>query len=440
MRHDEIMWGEQFVDSSHIRRYQMHDRTRPLQTPLATSAGSGERHVDGVTGDRAVTRRGFLGRGVAALGLAALPRTLLGSSGAPGDAWELYVGTYTSNTASRGIYRLEVEQATGAFRNLTLAAESRDPSFLALSPDGRTLVAVNELTSFDGQPSGAVTAFVRDPSNGALTSAGTRASLGGAPCYVSVDQAGRHALVANYVGGNVAVFPLGGPGGVGAATAMVQHEGRGPNVARQQGPHAHAIILAPGERFALAADLGIDRVRVYRYDSAAGTLAPAAVPEAALAPGAGPRHLAFAPDGRTLYVANELDSTLAAFAWDGRTGGLRLRHVVSTRPDGARGANFPADLHVHPSGRAVYVSNRGDDTLAVFSTVGPSAPVLVQSVATGGHWPRNFALDPRGRLLLVAHQRSHAITSFVVSAATGQLTRTGHEATVPAPVCLRFSR
>jgi len=387
-----------------------------------------------------VTRRAFLDASAALLGVAAWPGLLAGAAPAPGESWELYVGTYTTNTASRGIYRLEVLRASGAFRRLALAAESRDPSFLALTADGRTLVAVNELSSYEGEASGAVTVFVRDPSTGALSPAGTRASLGGAPCHVSVDGAGRHALVANYVGGNVAVFPLGGPGGIGAATAMVRHAGRGPNAARQQGPHAHAIILAPGERFALASDLGIDRVRVYRYDPREGTLAPAAVPEVALAPGSGPRHLAFAPDGRTLYVVNELDSTLATFAWDGRTGGLRPRAVVSTRPEGARGANFPADLHVHPTGRAVYVSNRGDDTLAVFAVRGARPPVLVQTVPTGGHWPRNFALDPDGRLLLAAHQRSHAITSFLVDPDSGRLTRTGHEATVPAPVCLRFSR
>jgi 6-phosphogluconolactonase len=411
----------------------MLDRRIPSQPLMATPTGVADdpRHP--------LTRRDFLGASAVMLGLTAAPGEI-GAAPAQADVWELYVGTYTTNTASRGIYRLEVERASGAFRNLTLAAASRDPSFLALTPDGRTLVAVNELTSFEGESAGAVTAFTRDLATSALAPAGMRSSLGGAPCYVTVDRAGRHALVANYVGGNVAVFPLGGAAGVGVATAMVRHDGRGPNGARQQGPHAHAIILAPGEEFALAADLGIDRVRVYRFDARAGTLTPAAVPEASLAPGSGPRHLAFAPDGRTLFVVSELDSTLAVFSWDGRTGGLRLRHVVSTRPEGARGANVPADLHVHPTGRAVYVSNRGDDTLAVFDAGGGRRPVLVQSVPTGGHWPRNFALDPPGRLLLVAHQRSHAITSFTVDPATGRVTRTGHEATVPAPVCLVFSR
>lgn len=406
----------------------------PPRSPVAAPPGA---TTTGRAGDErdCITRRGFLQSSAALLGMAAVPVARGALHRGQGDTWELYVGTYTGTSASRGIHRLEVQRATGAFRNLTLAAEARDPSFLALTRDGRTLVAVNELTSFEGETAGALTVFARDPATGALSAQGTRSSLGGAPCYVAVDRAGRHALVANYVGGSVAVFPL--PGG--AATAMVRHEGRGPNAARQQGPHAHAIILSPDERFAIAADLGIDRLRVYRYDAQGGTLAPAAPPDTVLPPGSGPRHLAFAPDGRSLYVVNELDSTLAAFAWDGRRGALRRLHLVSTRPEGARGANFPADLHVHPSGRAVYVSNRGDDTLAVFACTGTSAPRLIQSVPTGGHWPRNFALDPAGRLLLVAHQRSHAITSFLVDPATGRVARTGHEATVPAPVCLRFS-
>ncbi len=386
------------------------------------------------------SRRDFLGAGaVAALGMAAWHPELLGAAHPQTDVWELYVGTYTANGVSRGIYRMEVERATGAFRAATLAAETRDPSFLALTPDRRTLVAVNELVSYDDKPSGALTTFARDVATGALTRIGERASLGGAPCYASIDATGAHALVANYVGGNVAVFPLGARG-PGEATAQVQHVGKGPNRARQAGPHAHCILLDKANRFALSADLGIDRIRVYRYDATRGTLTPARQPEVALTPGAGPRHLAFAPDGGTVYVANELDSTLAAFRYGSASGSLVLQQVLSTRPAGAAGDNFPADLHVHPTGRFVYLSNRGDNTIAVFSVApGTGRLALVQSVATGGHWPRNFAIDPAGHLLLVAHQRSDSITSFTIDARTGHLTRTGAEASVPAPVCLLFS-
>lgn len=386
------------------------------------------------------TRREFIGTGaVAAFGVAMWRPAAFGAGPASGETWEMYVGTYTANGNSRGIYRLEVERETGAFRPPTLAAETRDPSFLALSPDKRTLVAVNELVSYDDKPSGALTTFARDAGSGALTKRGERASLGGAPCYVSIDTAGGHALVANYVGGNVAVFPL-EASGPGVATAHVQHEGTGPNRARQGGPHAHCIVLDKANRFALVADLGIDRIRVYRYDAARGTLTPAPQREAVLSPGAGPRHLAFAPDGRTLYVANELDSTLAAFRYGAASGILEPRQTVSTRPAGATGDNFPADLHVHPSGNAVYLSNRGDNTIAVFSVdKGRGTLALVQTVATGGNWPRNFALDPAGRFLFVAHQRSDSITSFAIDRASGRLTRTGAEAQVPSPVCLLFS-
>jgi 6-phosphogluconolactonase len=389
-----------------------------------------------------MSRRDFVGVTAAVLLGANAPLRAMTHGGVmqADGSWEVYVGTYTADGASRGIYRLALDRRTGAFRDVTLAAETSDPSYLALTPDRRTLVAVNELVAYGGEPSGALTTFARDDKTGSLTRIAERASLGGAPCYVTVDRAGRHALVANYVGGNVAVFPIDARGAPGPHAAFVQHEGKGADPARQAGPHAHCIRLDAANRFAYAADLGIDRVRIYRFDAATGALRPAATPEVALAPGAGPRHLAFAPDGRTLYVVNELDSTLVALAVDPATGALRPRHRISTRPPSATGANAPADLHVHPTGRAVYVSNRGDDTIAVFSVQpGSGTLTLRQSVATGGHWPRNFALDPSGRWLLVAHQRSHAITSLAVDAATGFLTRTGAEAQVPAPVCLLFS-
>jgi 6-phosphogluconolactonase len=242
------------------------------------------------------------------------------------------------------------------------------------------------------------------------------------------------------VGGNVAVFALDGAGALGEMTALDQHRGTGPNAARQDAAHAHSIVLDAANRYAFSADLGIDRIRVYRYDAIEGTLRPAAVSDVVLLPGAGPRHLAFAPDGRTLYVVNELDSTLVAFRYNAATGTLRQGQRLSTRPPGATGENYPADLHVHPSGRTVYASNRGDDTIAVFSVAaGSGALALVQTVPSGGHWPRNFTLDPAGRFLFVAHQRSDSIMSFQVDALTGRLTRTGAEAQVPSPVCLLFS-
>lgn len=355
------------------------------------------------------------------------------------STWELYVGTYTHQTHSRGIYRLIVEAGTGALREVAVAAETANPSFLALAPGRRTLVAVNELTAFEGNASGAVTTFSRDAASGALVSLGQRASRDGAPCYVSVDGAGRHALVANYVGGSVTVLPIDAGGAIAEATAVVQHRGRGAHPVRQVAPHAHCVVLDAAGRHALVADLGIDRIMVYRFDAGTGTLGPLPVSEATMRAGAGPRHLAFAPDGGTLYAVNELDSTLVVFAYDAARATLRERQVLSTRPAGATGENFPADLHVHPSGRVVYATNRGDDTVAVFAVAPESGALsLVQTVPTGGSWPRNFAVAPDGRLLLVANQRSDSIVSFAVETATGRLTPTGARLDLPAPVCLLF--
>ncbi|GLC26396.1 lactonase family protein [Roseisolibacter agri] len=381
------------------------------------------------------TRRDFLA--TTALGLAGCA-----TAGRREDdrEWRLYVGTYTAGTTSRGIHRLAVDRATGAMRlDGGVAAEVANPSYLALAPDGRALYAASELTEFAGAASGAVAGFARDAATGALAPRGARASRGGAPCYVSVDRTGRYLLVANYVGGSVAVLPLAADGSVGEATSVVQHTGRGPHAQRQTAPHAHCIVLDPANRFALTADLGIDRILVYGFDAATGTLRPAAQPPLALRPGAGPRHLAFAPDGRTLYVVNELDSTLVALDYDPATGALRERQALSTRPAGATGDNFPADLHVHPGGRTVYASNRGDDTLAVFAVAGDGRLSLAQTVPTGGRWPRNFALDPAGRLLLAANQRSDSVVAFRIEEATGHLTPTGASVTVPAPVCLQFA-
>lgn len=397
-----------------------------------------------MNGRTRLTRREFVG--AAALATVACASGRAGGAGAPprgASTWELYVGTYTNQTQSRGIYRLVVEAETGALREVAVAAETANPSFLALARGRRTLVVVNELTTFEGKASGAVTSYARDASSGALARRGQRASQGGAPCYVSLDAAGGHALVANYVGGNVAVLPLGAGGAIGGAigeaTSVVQHAGKGAHPVRQVAPHAHCIVLDRAERHALVADLGIDRIMVYRFDAAAGTLGPAPVLEVAMRAGAGPRHLAFSPDGATLYAVNELDSTLAVFAYDAERGALNERQVLATRPPGATGENYPADLHVHPSGRFVYATNRGDDTVAVFTVApGNGGLSLAQSVPTGGSWPRNFAIAPDGRLLLVANQRSDAIVGFAIDATTGRLTPTGARVELPAPVCLLF--
>lgn len=387
-----------------------------------------------------LSRREFVG--AAALATLGCASGRMGATRAapPPAGWELYVGTYTNDTESHGIYRLVVDATSGASRRMAIAAETANPSYLALAPGRRTLVAVNEVTTFEGRPTGTVSTFARDPATGSLSPRGRRASRGGAPCYVTVDRAARHALVANYVGGNVAVLPIGADGSIGDASAVVQHTGRGAHPVRQAAPHAHCVVLAPSGGHVVVTDLGIDRIMVHRFDAATGTLSPSPMAEVALRPGAGPRHLAFSADGRTLYVACELDSTLVALDYDSDSGRLQERQRLSTRPAGATGENFPADVHVHPSGRTVYVSNRGDDSVAVFAVAPLSGELsLTQSVATGGRWPRNFAIAPDGKLLLVANQRSGTIVAFRVDQATGALAPTGGRIALPAPVCLLFT-
>lgn len=382
-----------------------------------------------------VSRRGFLT--VAALGAIGMRR---GVDAPPSDQL-LYVGTYTTGTKSKGIYLVRMGRNTGTLRLVGPVAETTDPSFLVFSPDDRLLFAVNETTEFQGKPSGAVSAFRRDRESGLVTFTNRVPSLGGAPCYVSLDRRGNFALVANYVGGSIAVFPVRKDGSIGDAVSFVQHTGHGADPERQAAPHAHCIIPARTNRHVLVADLGLDRVLVYGFDSDTGKLSPAPVAEAAMAPGAGPRHLVFHPrHTNILYVVNELDSTIATLRFDEATGRLDVRQVTSTT-DATKASvrNAPADVHVHLSGRYLYMSNRGHNTIAAFA-IDPTTSTLtrIQLQSTGGDWPRNFAIDLLGSFLLVANQRSNRIVTFRIDLKTGKLSPTRYSLDLPAPVCLRF--
>jgi 6-phosphogluconolactonase len=248
-------------------------------------------------------------------------------------------------------------------------------------------------------------------------------------------------LVANYGGGSVAVLPIQEDGQLGAATDVVQHVGSSIHPTRQQEPHAHSITLDPTNRYALACDLGLDQVLIYRFDSAAGKLAPNDPPGAPLRPGAGPRHLAFHPSGRYVYVINELDSTLTVFAWDETRGTLREIHTMPTLPEDFAGKNTCADLHVAPSGRFVYGSNRGHDSIVIFAINAQTGELsYVGHESTRGQTPRNFAIDPTGTFLLAANQRSDTIVSFRINQETGKLTPTGQVTRVPTPVCIKVAQ
>ena len=346
----------------------------------------------------------------------------------------LYVGTYTDGT-SKGIYRAVLDLATGHVSQPVLAAEAVNPSFLARHPTRRVLYAVSETSRGPGQ-AGFVMAFAIAP-DGRLEKINEQPSGGSDPCYVSVTASGSHVLVANYSGGSVASFAVRSDGGLEATASVVHHEGSSVTD-RQTGPHAHSIAPAPGGRFAVAADLGIDRLLVYGLDPATGRLAPNVPPAIASPPGAGPRHVVFHPEGDALYAINELVSTVSTYAWDGVRGVLAARGAVSTLPDGFIGPNTTAEVTVHPAGTFVYGSNRGHDSIAVFRVNADRTLTRTSVTLTGGQSPRHFAVDPSGRFLLAANQRSNSITVFRIDQTTGALTSAGVPISVGSPVCVRF--
>lgn len=355
-----------------------------------------------------------------------------------GDDGLLYVGTYTDDGRAEGVYLTRLDPTLGELRYLGQANAGKNPSFLAIHPNGRTLYAVNEVTEYDGKPAGAVTALAIGE-GGALTKLNERSSMGGAPCYVTSDRSGRVLLIANYMGGNVAVLPIGKDGTVGDASHVAAHRGTGPNTERQEAAHAHCILADPSNRFALAADLGADRVFVYELDAERGSMRRVEDADAVMKPGAGPRHLTFHPRLPVVYVANELDSTVTTLRFDRETGKLSIVDTRSTLPTGWSGANFPADIHLSRDARSLYLSNRGHNSIAVYTVADRTgALALEQVVSTEGDWPRNFTIDPSGRWLVVANQRSGNIVVLSRDAKTGRLGRTGNRLSLPSPVCLRF--
>lgn len=384
---------------------------------------------------RDLTRRDFVA--AAGVGLIACARSAPSfsqtSTSSPDESL-LYVGTYTDKTKSEGIYLLRLNSRTGELRQIGSTSAGVNPSFLAVHPNGRTLYAVNEVEKYDDKPGGAVRSF-SIAGDGTLTSLNTQSSGGAGPCYVSVDKTGRVAMVANYDAGSLGILPIQTDGSL-APGHVVPHAGRGPNADRQSGPHAHCILSDPSNRYALSADLGADRVFLYRLEN--GNLQHVEGGDAIMRPGSGPRHIAFHPTLALVFVANELDSTVATLRFDAQRGALSLENAVSTIPPGTSGENYPADIHIAPSGRTLYVSNRGHNSVAVFS-VADSTGALTreQLISTGGDWPRNFALDPTGRWLLVANERSNTIVVFGRDQ-NGRLAATSQRIVVPSPVCLRF--
>jgi 6-phosphogluconolactonase len=369
--------------------------------------------------------------------------TVTTANDSPKGRYLLFVGTYTEKE-SKGIYAYRFDLASSVLTPLGIAAEAINPSFLAIDPNHRFLYAVNEVQKYKDANSGVVSAFAIDSQKGdrqtgKLKLLNAVASRGADPCYIAFDKTGKYALVANYTGGSVAVFPVQTDGHIGESSAFVQHAGSSINRERQEGPHAHWIETTPDNRFAIAVDLGLDELLIYRFDAKNGSLTPNNPPYAKLDPGAGPRHLAFHPNGKFVYVVNELQSSITAFAYDASHGGLRKLKTVSTLPKTFSGSNDTAEIKVHPSGKFLFASNRGHDTIAVFSIDSKTGTLtLADHFSTQGKTPRNFEIDPSGKFLFVANQDTNNIAVFQIDSNTGRLTVTKRTIQVPSPVCLKF--
>ncbi len=349
----------------------------------------------------------------------------------------VYFGTY-NGAMSKGIYHSTLDLGSGQLAPPQLAAETKNASFVAIHPSRKYLYAVGEISDSQGKPLGGVSAFAIDPVSGGLTLLNQQSSTGAGPCHLVVDATGKNVLVANYGGGSVAVLPIDSAGKLSAASASIQHTGSSIDKSRQEKPHAHSINLDARNRFAFAADLGLDKVMIYRFDSDKGTLAANDPPAGIVAPGSGPRHFAFHPLGRFAFVNNEMTSSVTAFRYDAEKGSLTEVHTLSTLPNEVKG-NSTAETVVHPSGKFVYVSNRGHDSIAIFAFDETSGMLTTAGhCPSGGKTPRNFNIDPTGQFLLAANQGTNDVFSFRIDQKTGQLTATGSRIEIGGPVCVRF--
>lgn len=349
----------------------------------------------------------------------------------------VYVGAYTKGT-SKGIYAYHLNEATGQMTSLGLAAATVNPSYVIIDRTGRFLYAVNETDSYKGQKSGAISAFAIHPETGKLTFLNQVASKGEAPCYLSIDKTGKYLMVANYDSGNIAVFPLESDGKIGPASDFIQHHGSGINKARQEGPHAHFIAPSPDNRFVLSADLGLDKLFVYRLNAATGKLTANQPPYAAVHPGLGPRHVAFSRDHRFVYLIDEMGSEIIVYSWDGVKG--RLQPVQEFSTIGSfKGENTGAEIEVSPSGRFLYASNRGENDIVVYTVNRATGHLTeLQRISTEGNTPRQFAISPDGRFLFVGNQNGGNVVGFRIDRATGKLTPTGQQLQLDTPVCVTF--
>jgi 6-phosphogluconolactonase len=351
----------------------------------------------------------------------------------------VYIGTYTG-PQSKGIYLSTLDLATGKLSAPEVAAELTSPSFLAIHPSGKYVYAVGEIADFQGKKAGAVSALAVDPHSGKLKLINQQPSGGAGPCHVSVDPSGKCVLAANYGGGSVCSFPIGDDGSLKDGGSVIQHKGSSVNEKRQKEPHAHSINVDKGGHYAFAADLGLDQVLVYKLNAAHGTLeADDHVPPAKVAPGSGPRHFAFHPSGKFAYVINELANTVVAFEYNPHHGSLTEIQTITTLPKDFTGTSYCAEVVVHPSGKFLYGSNRGHNSIAVFAIDEKTGKLTATShQGEGIKTPRGFAVEPTGKFLLVGNQDTGSVIVFAIDQKTGALTPTGSKIEVGAPVCIRF--
>ena len=373
--------------------------------------------------------------GAGAAALVILSAGLQMEAGAAEPTCLAFVGTYTG-PRSQGIYAFRFDPRAGKLTPLGLAAESQNPTFLAIHPNQKFLYAINEVGS-PAKP-GTVAAYRIEPDTGKLVLLNQQLVGGPGPCHVIVDATGKNVLAANYGGGSIACLPIKDDGSLGELTTFIQHKGSSVNKQRQEGPHAHGLFLDAANRFAFVPDLGLDRVMIYRFDATQGALVAHEPAFAAMPAGAGPRHFAFHPNGRRAYVINELDSTVVVCAYDAERGVLTPMQTIPTLPADFAGKSSCAEIEVHPSGKFVYGSNRGHDSIVVYAADENGKLSLVEHQPTRGRNPRHFAIEPTGRWLLAENQDGHSVVIFSIDPATGRLRPNGEKVEVGSPVCLKF--
>ncbi len=361
----------------------------------------------------------------------------------------VYIGTYTEpirfgtgkilEGKGEGIYVFRLDQTSGALELVGKTTGVTNPSYLAFDSTQRFLYVVNELKTYENQPTGTISAFAVDPKTGRLEFLNKRLTHGTDPCHVLVDKKTKYVFVANFMSGSVCVLPVLGDGSLGDASDFIPHQGSSIDPVRQKGPHAHSVTLDETGRFAFVPDLGLDKLMAYKFDRKRGMLEPNEVPWVKMKPGAGPRHVAFHPGGKFAFLINELDSTLASLSYDGRKGTFKVLQIVPTLPEDYHGESTCADVQVSPSGAIVYGSNRGHDSIVIYRIHQRTGRLTyVGHEPTRGKTPRSFGIDPNGRFLLAANQDSDTIVTFRMEPQTGKLLPTGHATQVPTPVCVKF--